>query len=47
MAPKKTITMRDLVSGDNDPRVQSIFDRALNRAYEEQQKTLRAAKKLS
>ncbi|MBR2586859.1 hypothetical protein IKE71_00575 [Candidatus Saccharibacteria bacterium] len=45
MAPKKTITMRDLVENGNDPRVQDVFNRALKRAYEYQQETLKKAKK--
>lgn len=46
MAPKKTITMHDLVKNGNDPRVRDIFDRALKRAYDYQQETLKKAKHL-
>lgn len=45
MAPKQTVTMRDLVKNDNDSRVTSVFDRALKKAYEYQQETLKKAKK--
>lgn len=46
MTPKKVITMRDLTAKNKSAEVWDAYERALKRAYEEQQKVLRAAKKL-
>lgn len=45
MAPKQ-ITARDLVAKHKSPAVKAIYDRALKRAYEEQQKILDQAAKM-
>ncbi|MBR2998665.1 hypothetical protein IKF34_02765 [Candidatus Saccharibacteria bacterium] len=49
MAPTQNqkITAKDLASRDKSPRVQAIYDLALKHAYEDQQKLLKKAKKLS
>ena len=38
--------MYDLVKNGKDPRVRDVFERALKKAYDEQQKTLKKSKSL-
>lgn len=46
MAPKKTITMRDLTAKHKSAEVLDVYNRALKRAYEYQQETLKKASKI-
>ena len=48
MTPKQIqIRARDLAASDKSPVVQAIYDRALKHAYQDQQRLLKKAEKLS
>ncbi len=43
----RPITAKDLVAKNQSPEVRAIYDRALKKAYEDQQKVLKVAAELS
>lgn len=48
MTPKQTqLRAKDLTANNPSPRVKAIYDRVLQHAYEDQQKLLQKAEKLS
>ncbi|MBQ3306457.1 hypothetical protein IJH02_03455 [Candidatus Saccharibacteria bacterium] len=46
MAPRKSVTARDLVAKNPSPAVRAIFQKALEATYKDQQEVLKKAVKI-